>query len=287
MHLFAPSSLHITPYQRRNLSLIRDMLFHSRWSHTHFDWHEADGWLESGESVTKLLWLRGRLAGVMGLSKPLNGASWIRLLVVAERHDPNEVLPSLWLEFVPELRAQGVHTVGLLLSNEWLLPYATQLGFQCEDEIVTLARAGYQLPEAPAQFPVIRLGEIRDLDAMTLVDQAAFAPPWQMSKEEMRQAYRIASSCTVALHQEQVVGFQISTLFFDGAHLARLAVAPHMQGMHIGQALLHDLLERFARRGIYMMTVNTQASNIRARGLYTRYDFHLNGYDIPFWSLRL
>ena len=108
-----------------------------------------------------------------------------------------------------------------------------------------------------------------------------------MSLQDLRQAYRIASSCTVAVKDERILGFQVSTFFFDGAHLARLAVHPSTQGQGIGGALLGDLLERYTRRGIQMMTVNTQESNHQSRRLYERFGFEPNGYDLPYWSVHL
>jgi ribosomal protein S18 acetylase RimI-like enzyme len=99
----------------------------------------------------------------------------------------------------------------------------------------------------------------------------------------MRQAYRNAYSCTLAEWNGMILGFQISTFFLEGAHLARLAVTPQAQGKGIGALLLQDLLQRFIRRGVYAMTVNTQSSNSRSLRLYQRFNFQPNGYDLPYW----
>ncbi len=81
----------------------------------------------------------------------------------------------------------------------------------------------------------------------------------------------------------QIVGYQLSTLYFDGAHLARLAISPVAQGKGVARALLSDVLTRFDRRGVRTMTVNTQSSNLRSQRLYTGYGFERNGYDLPVW----
>jgi ribosomal-protein-alanine N-acetyltransferase len=129
----------------------------------------------------------------------------------------------------------------------------------------------------------VRLVRAEDLPTLAQVDQAAFAPPWQMTFSELRQAERVSAICTVALYQERIVGYQLSTLYFDGAHLARLAVLPEMQGKGIGGLLLSDVLRYFSRRGVFVMTVNTQSSNEVSQRLYMRFGFRHNGYNLPVW----
>jgi [ribosomal protein S18]-alanine N-acetyltransferase len=279
--------LTITPYHRRHLQSIRDLLFHNDRVHTHLDWHDTDAWIESSDSILRLGWYKGRLVGLMGLSTPLNRASWIRLAAVQDLfHDPEGVLCALWDDLLHELQGQ-LDIIALLAVRDWIIRYAPALGFNYSEDIITLERGGYELPDPLANAPMIRAAELRDLPALVAVDQSAFAPPWQLSYEEIRQAYRISSSCTVAEKNHEIVGYQISTLYFDGAHLARLAVLPQTQGNGVGGALLGDLLRRFFRRGVYMMTVNTQASNEHSRHLYARFGFRPNGFDLPYWSTHL
>lgn len=287
MKLASAPSLTITPYQRRHLQPIRDLLFHSTHVHSHLDWVDSDQWLDSTDALTYLAWQRGRLMGILSLSAPLNNSTWIRIAGISDFIDPESVLYTLWNTLVPQLKAMSVHTVGLLGISHWLTHYAPGIGFQYREEIVTLARSSTQMPAALPNPPRIRVTELRDISQLAALDQAAFSPPWQMSFHDLRQAYRIASSCTVAVENDHILGFQISTFFFDGAHLARLAVHPAAQGRGVGGTLLRDLLERYARRGIDMMTVNTQASNHQSRRLYERFGFEPNGYDLPYWSAAL
>src|SRR5262249_55904074 len=157
-----------------------------------------DQWLETGDTITYLAWQRGRLMGMMALSAPLNGSTWIRLAAVSDYIEPEGALCLLWDDIVPRLRQLGIHTVGLLIVNDWVVRYASTLGFQYGEEIITLARAGNVIPAPLPNRPRIRVAEIRDIPQLASVDQAAFQPPWQMSLYDLRQAYRIASSCTVA-----------------------------------------------------------------------------------------
>jgi ribosomal-protein-alanine N-acetyltransferase len=170
------------------------------------------------------------------------------------------------------------------MIRDWPVEYVGEMGFTFREEVVTLRRVDQNAPPnmKPADL-IIRLARAEDLPMMAQVDQAAFSPPWQMTLSEIRQAERISANCTVAISQEQIVGYQLSTLYFDGSHLARLAVAPNMQGKGVGSALLSDALRTFARRGVFSMTVNTQSSNEVSQRLYLRYGFRHNGYNLPVW----
>jgi ribosomal protein S18 acetylase RimI-like enzyme len=105
-----------------------------------------------------------------------------------------------------------------------------------------------------------------------------------MSASDLRQAMRMAASSTVAMMTTTIVGYQISTMYFDGSHLARLAVRPEIQTRGVGTALVSDVLRRFARRGVASMTVNTQLTNERSQHVYERLGFERNGYDLAVWT---
>jgi len=283
----ALTPLTITPYQRRYLRQVRDLLFHSQSVHTHLDWHETDHWIDSQTVPMRLAWQNGRLTGLLATSNPLNDTCWIRLAAVHDHVNQGALLRAMWDDLRPELRAQGVRLAALLAVRDWITDYAPDLGFHYVEDIITLARAGQNLPEPRPHRLTIRAAEPYDLETLARVDQVAFAPPWQLALDELRQAYRISASCMVALQEGAIVGYQLSTLYFDGAHLARLAVLPQVQGKGVGGALLRDVLSRFFRRGVYSMTLNTQASNLQSQQLYRRFGFRPNGYDLPYWSATL
>jgi len=283
----ALTPLTITPYQRRYLRQVRDLLFHSQSVHTHLDWHETDQWLDTQQVPMRLAWQNGRLIGLTATSAPLNNTCWIRLAAVQDFIDQGAVLRAMWSDLVVELRALDVQLAALLGVRDWIVEYAPDLGFHYVEDIITLARGGQELPEPLPHRLTIRSAELYDLETMARVDQEAFTPPWQLAFDELRQAYRISASCTVALQDRQIVGYQLSTLYFDGAHLARLAVLPEFQGTGIGGTLLGDVLQRFFRRSVYSMTLNTQASNLPSQRLYRRFGFRPNGYDLPYWESTL
>lgn len=282
------AAISVTRYQRRNRWAIRDLLARNYYSHSHLDWHDTDQWLDHEAAPIRLAWQHNRLVGVIAASVPLNQTCWVRLAAVADHSDAHPILTMLWNDLASELRTLGVHTVAWLMIRDWPIQYTEAMGFSFREEVVTLRRVNQNPPPdmRPAGLTT-RIARAEDLPMMAQVDQAAFSPPWQMTLSEVRQAERISANCTVALWDGQIVGYQLSTLYFDGAHLARLAVTPSMQGKGVGSTLLSDVLRTFARRGVYSMTVNTQASNQVSQRLYLRYDFRHNGYNLPVWMTNL
>jgi ribosomal protein S18 acetylase RimI-like enzyme len=268
---------------------VRDLLFRSYRTHTHLDWQESDQWLDDGEAYpSRLAWQGSRLQGIIATSAPLNQTCWLRIASISDQADAQQVFSLLWESLLPELRAQSVRTSALLLIRNWIAAYAEPLGFHYAEEIITFRRPSLEIPfDSPTPGLTIRLTQPEDLTAILGVDNRAFVAPWQMEREELRQAERISASCTVAELDGNMVGYQLSTLYFDGAHLARLAVVPEAQGIGVARTLLIDLLSRFARRGVLSMTVNTQASNTRSQRLYTGFGFERTGYDLPVWMVNI
>jgi N-acetylglutamate synthase-like GNAT family acetyltransferase len=283
MSAFDPLPLTITPYERRHLQAVLDLLFDSRRAHNHLDWHDTGQWLDAHQNWVQVGWRDARMAGLMGVAPPLNRSCWLRLIAIADDAPARELFTELWTALCHQLRQLGVCTVAVLIIEDWLMNYLPGLGFTYEQDIITLRRNGTRFPEHPRTPITIRAATLDDLEPMAAVDHTAFSPPWQMSVSELRQARKIATHYTVALEDEEVVGYQISTLYRRQGHLARLAVLPRTQGTGVGSALLEDVIQRFLRRSIHTITVNTQSNNYRSQRLYARYGFVRNGYDLPVW----
>lgn len=283
------SMLTVTQYSKRSRHSVRELLSRNFYTHVHLDWHESDQWMESEKAIIRLAWLNGNLVGMMALSEPLNNTCWIRLAAVLDHTDTNQVMRALWQDVESDLRQRGVQKVAILMIRDWVIPLLEPMDFRFEEEIVTLRRAEQIAPDVPQLPDSISIRPTRgdDVQAMAVVDHNAFAPPWQMAIGDIHQAERIAANATVAFQNidgvNRVVGYQISTLYFDGAHLARLAVDPLVQNQGVASALVSEMLRYFNRRGVYVVTVNTQATNTVSQHLYRKFAFYPNGYDLPVW----
>jgi ribosomal-protein-alanine N-acetyltransferase len=277
----------IIRYQRRDRRAARVLFERSYLTHVHLDWQERDHWLDTEPPLTWTAWRGTRMVGLLSMSEIMGGVSWIRLTAIDHDGDYSALFNRLWQHALPELRAAGIRQVALLILNDWITPHAARHGFTKYDEVVTFRRETPFLP-APDPSPFrVRGMNAHELPTLIRIDQSTFVPPWQMSSVEIRAAERAASNVTVALLDQEVIGYQINTFFFDGAHLARLAVLPQYQGQGVGRALVYDMIARFARRGVYTISVNTQLSNIQSQNLYRRFDFTRTGYDMPVWMLDL
>ena len=221
--------------------------------------------------------------GAMAASIPLNNTCWLRLMAVEDGLPMRRILRTLWENLREELIRSGIHTVAVLIVNDWLSPIMSMLDFDLSENIITLRREGRFLPHPRFAPRSIHIAEFTDLVQMTKVDQSAFHAPWQLNYEDLRQAMRISAHCTVVIENNKVIAYQLSTQYRKNGHLARLAVLPEYQGQGLGGLLLDNLIRRFMKRGVVSITVNTQESNHHSQRLYERYGFKRNGYDLPVW----
>ncbi len=280
-------TLTITPYERQFREPTLNLVHYTQWAHRHLDWYRTGDWLDHEASITRLAWSGDTLVGMISLSKPFNQSRWIRLLAVREDRNVTKVIQSLWEQVYQELQAETSTTLSILVTHTWLTPYLPSLGFQYREEVITLQRISRRI-DAPPQSPAtIRVMNPEDLPIIQTIDRTAFSPPWQMTRDEIRQAYRLSSNVTVAMLDRMIVGYQMSTRHRGSGHLARIGVHPDMQGQQIGGLILHDLIQRFKKRGVYNITVNTQETNYASQRLYQRYKFRRNGFDLSVWEQQL
>ena len=281
--------LTLSPYQRQHRIAAQELLTSSFHVHTHLDWFDVEDWLANSGSPVRVASRGSRLIGLMGVSTPLDGASWLRVAAIRDYQDTSGVLAALWEDLKPELLALGTQQVAALLLRDWPERYLPHLGFRYLEDVITLRRSDPREMAEPA-LPGCTVRPIRaeDLPAVIATDHAAFLPPWQMGGEELRRAEESAAWSTVAVTPVgEIIGYQMTTLYFDGAHLARLAVLPHARSHGVGRLLAASMLRYFWRRGVYGVTVNTQESNEAAQHLYGRLGFERTGYDLPVWVMNL
>lgn len=281
--------LNVTAYERSHRQAVLDLVFNNRQVYTHLDWHDTGQWLDAHQAIVRLVWHQNQIVGCMAVSEPLNATSWLRIVAVSSLVDPARTLHALWDAICADMMTAGTQVICSLVVDDWILAYLPELGFAYLDEIITLSRPNYTVLPA-RKSPDVRLQTVNldDLPALLQVDHQAFAAPWQLSMMEMRQARRIAAVCRAAFApDDRLIGYQLSTLYNQTGHLARLAVLPECQGKGVASVLLEDLIVHLQQRHVDTLTVNTQASNRRSQQLYERYSFYRNGYDLPVWSASL
>lgn len=282
------SATNVVPYARRHRHELMNLLQSEERLHIHLDWSSVDEWLGDPDTPILLAYQDKTLVGVMAASPPLGGAVWLRLVAFARNVNVDTVMVALWPALKAQLVSSGINLVAVLTLRPWIIPHIERLGFTFLDSIVTLRRDGTQVPPPLRSDVRVRNANWREeLDPVTAVDHAAFGPIWQLTSHSLQQAIRSASSFSVAELNGRVVGYQISTLYRDGAHLARLATLPEVQGTGVGGVLLTELVQHFVRRGVLSVTVNTQQTNTKSLQLYKRYGFDFTGLNMDVWSQTL
>ena len=279
--------LKITAYDRHHRSALLDLTWYSQWAHRHLDWYKTGQWLDQEFGHVLLAWQGDELVGYLGLSLPIDGCSWIRLLGICDGRMPGLVVRELWESAESRCLEQGISSVVILMVTNWLPTYLSKLGFENADDIITMNHIGSLRPAQPSSPAQVRSAEAKDVEQLLHIDRLAFQVPWQLSHHDMWQGFRMASSATIATLDGEVVGYQLSTRQDEVGHLARLAVDPAHRRKGIASALLHHLMDDFWQRGVTDLSVNTQMSNLPSQRLYERYGFFRNGYDLELWHKQL
>jgi ribosomal protein S18 acetylase RimI-like enzyme len=136
--------------------------------------------------------------------------------------------------------------------------------------------ASFARLEPPRNF-AIRTMTREDLPVVAALDAAAFDPLWRNTLPALRYALPQAEISTVGLLDGEMVAYQMSTRNPFGAHLARLAVSPRVQGQKLGYLMVQDLLQNIHARGLSRLTVNTQSDNSVSLALYEKIGFRRTG----------
>jgi len=253
-------------------------------SHVHLDWKPVEDWLGTQPF---LLAKRGRRAvGVLACPPDPPDTAWVRVFTAADGESPERVWNLLWPQARQMLKARGAKKAAGLRLDGWMEKLYLSAGFQYVLDVVVLSRS--RRPPAPAALPGparIRRAQAQDYPAIASTDLAAFAPPWQLSPGVLHAALAQADYLTVVEADGEIAGYQLTTPSQEGAHLARLAIAPRWQGRGLGRALVADLTAYYDRRGARAITVNTQNTNAASLAVYQSAGFELSGARFPMFQL--
>ncbi len=279
-------SLVVRPYARQDLSPVCALVSNSVQAHIHLDWQTIEEYLLTDPPYLWVAYTDGRLAGVIGFSRPIDGSSWLRVVSVRHQRDMHTVQQSLWEAALDVLQRDGLARVWAMVMHEWVYRWLVALEFRYIEQIVTLTYQQTALPPPPpSPTPDIRVIELADVPQVHRIDQSAFPPPWRLSLADVRLGVRVGSYRTIVMRDQQMIGYQIATTHGLNGHLARLGVLPDYQGQGVGKWLVYDMIRRFHQREINFLSVNTQESNRRSQRVYEQFGFRRNGYDLPVWML--
>ena len=248
--------------------------------HSHLDWFSPLDWL--GQSPFLVEKLDQKIQAILIAAPEVRDASWIRLFCVNNNSLIEEIWERLFTNAASKLIAANIKQIAALSNSDWFTRLLRLSGFSHQDDVVVLEWKGDH-PISTSRNPGVATRPMRAvaLPEIFNIDQSAFAPLWQNSLASLTKAFQQPGVSTVALSQDQIVGYQISTTITIHGHLARLAVHPDHQGQKVASTLIEDLLQHFVRRGIWRATVNTQADNKPSLAVYQKFGFHRTQDIIP------
>jgi ribosomal-protein-alanine N-acetyltransferase len=278
------TSLTLTSYQHGHQNAVFRLLRSQTRSQVHLNWRPVHQWLNDPGVSMVLAWDQAQLVGALAASPPQSGTCWLQLIALHDNRQADDLLPMLWDAMRQELLKKGITRIAVLAMRAWLETALAVLGFHPLVSIVSMCYSGGVIPATRPTGWVIRPIKVQDVPAVLTVDQMAFEPLWQMLDPELRQAVCDSAYATLAEFNGQVIGYQLCTLAQNNIHLARLATAPQFQGQGVAGALLRDALRYFQKRGVTLMTVNTQEDNQTSLHLYHRCGFEYSGLNILVWD---
>jgi [ribosomal protein S18]-alanine N-acetyltransferase len=265
---------------------LSNLMHFSPYLHRHLDWRYPLDWI--GSPPFFVLESQGQVVAALACPPDPPLVAWVRLFVTYGKISLEDSWQSLWDAARLHLGSKGQFLAAAIVLQDWFHNLLLSRGFSHHQSIVMLERE-QQMPidaSLPSGFSIRTMIQY-DLPAVAGVDAAAFDALWQNSLPSLEQAYPQAVLATVLEADGQILGYQLSTRNPFGAHLARLAVLPELQGRGLGRALVADLVQQAERRGMSRLTVNTQSDNHASLSLYKKTGFRETGERFPVYQLQI
>jgi ribosomal protein S18 acetylase RimI-like enzyme len=256
-------------------SRLANLLHFGSYIHQHLDWKQPLDWI--GSQPYLLLEKKGSILASLACPPDLPDITWIRLFAVNPPITVGDAWKLLWNTANEELSHLGKIKVAVISLQSWFNELLESSGFNHTDDVIVLMWDGIPIPQPTSSSVLIRSMLPEDLSTIEVIDHEAFGNVWKNSLEALELAFQQSSLASVAVNEEEIVGYQFSTFSTMGGHLARLAVGPTMQRKGIGYLLIHQVLSHFHKQGINHVTVNTQKNNAASLALYSRAGFALTG----------
>ena len=124
----------------------------------------------------------------------------------------------------------------------------------------------------------LRLHAAEDFEALYQMDQACYPPGIAYSRHELRWYLRLpGGDALVAQAGKEIVGFIISEAEREDAHIITLDVLAAYRRRRIGSALLQEVEERLASRGVLRVELETATDNHPAVAFWQRHGYRTVG----------
>lgn len=279
----------VVPVKTSDSKLVSDFITSAPYYFRHLDWHTPTDWV--GSSPNYFCTYQAKPIAVLICPFQPEDAIWLRCFAASAFHSMKPAWIYLLAKVKDDLTARGAKSIYTICLTEWYEDLLRSATFQKVNEVIVLEKdlGNVQPIDLPNGFDLTlrRLTEA-DIPQVWQLDLECFSPLWQMSLQDLTTAFRVSQNCTVIQTSTgEIVGYQISNYLPTGGHLARIAIHPGHQRNGLSKVLLADLLLRFLESGVSRITVNTQADNITAIGLYKSFGFSIMDESYPVFRLTL
>jgi ribosomal protein S18 acetylase RimI-like enzyme len=246
----------------------------------HLDWRSSLEWI--GFQPYYLLLRQNEILAAMAAPIDPEGVAWIRVFAATVEIPPEKLFPILLERCLKDLCSEPTTVLAALGLQDWFRTTLELNNFHLRQQIVVLGwdfhlRPMRSVPEGLQIRPMIAA----DLPTVAHVDHHSFKPLWQNSLDALILAFHKASIASVAMLDNRIIGYQISTSTPINTHLARLAVLPEYQRKNIGYELVRDMLSSSLKLNSWQVTVNTQGDNLASLAVYDSLGFTLTGETFP------
>lgn len=252
----------------------------------HLDWFGVLDWL--GGQAYLIDQIDDDIQAFICATPENSETAWLRAFGVKKDLDPYLPWQKLLKNSIDILRKKNIKRLAGLGLHPWFETLLAKSNFYNHQNIVVLEwKNKFPSKATNGKNIIIRMMRPEDLPIVVIIDQCAFPSLWQNSLAGLKRAFEMQGISTVAVHNGDIVGYQISTTMTIYGHLARLAVLPEYQRQGVAFALVYDLLEKFEERGLWRVTVNTQSDNIPSLKLYKKFGFKRTGEEIPTYEYKM
>ena len=127
-------------------------------------------------------------------------------------------------------------------------------------------------PEGAVGIEIARMRR-RHVRSVLAIEERVFPRPWSLALYLSELAQPDSRLYSVALANEEVVGYIGCMLIAGEGHITTIGVSPEWQRRHIGMRLLHTAASEARERGATSLTLEVRVSNLGAQELYRAFGF--------------
>lgn len=123
----------------------------------------------------------------------------------------------------------------------------------------------------------IRLAASADVEVLTMLEAACFAPAWSLHTLSAALADEKYIVLLAQDANDNCLGYALGWSVGDEAEVARIGVLSEFRKNGWGEQLTRTLLEAFATRGVRVVYLEVRTSNEGAQRMYARCGFRVVG----------